>query len=71
MRNIYYIRCAECHSDNIWLDDKKGELFCMNCGLILEEKYAMISIPDIIDYMKIIEEEQRKELMQNLNLDET
>lgn len=70
MRHIYYICCGECHSNNIWEDDKKGELFCMDCGLVLEEKYAMISIPDIIDYLKIIEREERKEMLKKLNLEQ-
>lgn len=42
----------------------------MDCGLVLEEKYAMISIPDIIDYLKKMEKAERKEMMKNLNLEQ-
>lgn len=66
MRLIYYVCCGECESSDVWYDDEKGELFCRNCGLVLDEKYGMISIPDILDYLKMLEKEERKEMMKSL-----
>lgn len=66
MRLIYYVECTECKSHNIWYDEKFGELFCQDCGLVLEERFQLISIPDIIDYMKILEKKEREEMMKSL-----
>ena len=30
-------KCSECHSTNIIDDDKKGEIVCMNCGLVVDK----------------------------------
>ena len=67
MRLIYYLQCAECESNNIWYDDLKGELFCQDCGLILEERFKLISIPDIIDYLKYLEKKERDEMMKKIS----
>ena len=66
MRWIYYVNCTECKSDNIWYDDLRGELFCADCGLVLERKYEIVSIPDIIDYMKSQEQKERAKMMKSL-----
>ena len=41
MRMIFDVHCVECSSNNIWYDEEKGELFCQECGLILEERYSL------------------------------
>ena len=66
MRLIYYVQCTECTSNNIWYDDKMGELFCQDCGLVLEEKFKIISIPDIIDYEKLLEKRERSRMMNEM-----
>lgn len=66
MRIIFNRRCAECKSDNIWYDELKGELFCHDCGLVLERQNELISIPDIIDYMKGLERREKEKLMKSL-----
>ena len=67
MRVIFNRRCTECKSDNIMLDELKGEVFCLGCGLILEERFKLISIPDIIDYMKILEKKERAKMMKKVS----
>ena len=66
MRIIYNKKCPECQSHDIRYDESKGEIFCWNCGLILENRFELISIPDIIDYMKLIEHDERERMMRDL-----
>lgn len=65
MRLFYNRQCDECESMDIGYDEWKGELFCLHCGLILEERYALISIPQIIEMMKSEEQKKMKELMKD------
>ena len=66
MRLIFNIQCDECESMEIAYDDSKGELFCLHCGLILEDRFSMISVPRLLEMMKAEEKKQRLELQSEL-----
>lgn len=66
MQDIYYVICGECNHQGLIYDENKGELFCQNCGVILESRFEMASIPDILDFLHLEEKEQRKKMMKNL-----
>lgn len=48
MREIFNTNCTDCQSTNIIYDEYKGELFCIDCGLILASKFEIIKITDYI-----------------------
>lgn len=66
MRLIFNIQCDECESKEIAYDDSKGELFCLHCGLILEDRFSMISVPRLLEMMKAEEQKEREKLMSDL-----
>ena len=63
MRVIFNRKCDECHSNQIMLDEDKGEIFCLKCGLVLEEKYSFFRLSEYLKMLDIIEAEDRKNLM--------
>lgn len=44
MKKIFTKKCPECQSHRIAYDEHKGELFCFDCGLILDETFALPTI---------------------------
>ena len=56
MRQIFTKECFECHSHNIFYDEHKGELFCFDCGLILDETFAFFSIEKHIQMINTSED---------------
>lgn len=65
MKVIFNRRCDECHSDQVMLDEAKGEIFCLECGLILEDKYSFFRLSEYLKMLNIIEAETRKNLMKH------
>lgn len=64
MRLIYNRKCDECESMDIRYDESKGEVFCLHCGLILEDRYALISIPRLWEMMKAEEKKERIQMIE-------
>lgn len=48
MKKIFNTNCTDCQSTNIIYDEYKGEMFCVDCGLILISKFEIIKITDYI-----------------------
>ena len=65
MRIIFDRQCNECHSNHIMLDEDKGEIFCLDCGLILEDKYSFFRLSAYLKMLDIIEAEDGKNLMKS------
>ena len=63
MKVIFNRRCDECYSDQVMLDEAKGEIFCLECGLILEDKYFFFRLSEYLKMLNIIEAEDRKNLI--------
>ena len=49
MREIYFMKCEECHHQGLQNKKKMGELFCQKCGLINEDEYSFQSIPEMME----------------------
>lgn len=47
MKKIFTKKCDECESHRIVYDEYKGELFCFDCGLILDETFALPTIQQL------------------------
>ena len=67
MRELYNKICGNCKSSRILFDEFKGEIFCLDCGLIFHEKYKIFSIVEYELKMKLQEDHQRQFLMKMLN----
>ena len=66
MRTLFNLRCNECNHEGLLYDESRGELFCQNCGLIIDDKYSIMSVPDILERLRLEEMNDRKELMKSL-----
>lgn len=55
MRTYFNKLCRECHSSHIMLDEAKGEIFCLDCGLVHEDRYAMFSLSKYIEMINTSE----------------
>ena len=63
MREKHDLMCNICKSSPIAYDEYKGELFCLNCGLVFAENYEIFSIKKYERKIKQKETRQRKEMM--------
>jgi len=66
MKVLNNLICNECQSSRIVIDELKGEAFCLDCGLIIDDKYSMFSIVDYMIMLKLQEKQERLHLMENI-----
>lgn len=60
------VKCSECNSRNLNFDSDKGELYCIDCGLVLqdemleatsagkENRMTQIHLEHIIQHKKVL-----------------
>lgn len=65
MRKIFTKKCNNCQSHKIVYDEHKGDLFCYNCGFVLDNIYEIIKISE---YQNNKEKEKRNQI-QDLLID--
>ena len=63
MREKRNMICGYCQTSHVVYDEYKGELFCLDCGLIFAENYKIFSIVDYEEKVKQREAEGKKKLM--------
>ena len=63
MKLKYHLMCNCCQSSPIAYDEYKGELFCLNCGLVFAENYEIFSIVKYEKMIKEFEAEERRLMM--------
>lgn len=66
MKKIFNRKCQECKSHRILYDELKGEVYCLDCGLIQDEVFSVFSIMKYEMMMKLQEDQMRHFLMKHL-----
>lgn len=66
MKVLNNLICGEYHSSRLAIDELKGAAFCLDCGLIIDDKYSMFSIVDYMIMLKLQEKQERPHLMKNI-----
>ena len=66
MRLIFHLNCTECHRKGLIYDEKMGELFCQDCGMVIEDRFQMTRISIILEQLHLEEMEERRKMNEGM-----